>query len=404
LQCQTSVGLQNFVSNPGVHAIDAHIKTPYTENFNLSVQHAINNNLAATLSYVGNVSRHLSLYYDPNTIRGLFAPGVSTQQFNPFPDLSGIGTIHFGGVSDYNSLQAKLEQRLSHGLSFLATYTYAHALDDSSDAGGLSSAVGDRNMALIPYTEEYTNSPYDIRHRVTVNANYKLPFGKGQAYLNSSKWADEAIGGWSSSLTFAAQTGTPFTVYPSISTANGGSARAILTRDPFAAGGSPDPTNTQNLQSCPTKTKTRANWYNPCAFANPLPGNLITGTNVVTDEKTAIAYLGGRSNSDLRSGILRREYVALQELRDLPRAVPAIPRGCVQPVESSDTCQSFKPGDWTARRADHQREVLPEQHARWTVPSTLTEVRFLSRWDEGSVAAKPAADLASLRSDVHKRG
>jgi len=296
LAVPTSVGLQNFVSNPGVHAIDAHIKTPYTENFNLSVQHAINNNMAATLSYVGNVSRHLSLYYDPNTIRGLFAPGVSTQQFNPYPDLSGIGTIHYGGVSDYNSLQAKLEQRLSHGLSFLATYTYAHALDDSSDAGGLSTAVGDRNMALIPYTEEYTNSPYDIRHRVTVNANYKLPFGKGQTYLNNSKWMDEAIGGWSSSLTFAAQTGTPFTVYPSISTANGGSARAILKRDPFAAGGSPDPTNTQNLQSCPTQTKTRANWYNPCAFANPLPGNLITGTNVVTDEPTAIAYLGGRSN------------------------------------------------------------------------------------------------------------
>lgn len=283
------------MSNPGLHGIDTNIKTPYTENYNLSVQHAINNNLAATVSYVGNVSRHLSLYYDPNTLRGLFAPGVSTQQFNPYPDLSGIGTIHFGGVSTYNSLQAKLEQRTSHGLSFLATYTLSHALDDSSDAGGLSTAVGDRNMALIPYTDEYTNSPYDVRNRVTLDANYQLPFGKGRAYLNHSRWEDEIVGGWSSSLTFAGQTGTPFTAYPNIITANGGSARAILKRDPFAPGGTPDPTN-PSLTSCPTQTKTKANWYNPCAFANPLPGNLITGNTVVTDEQQAVAYLGGRSN------------------------------------------------------------------------------------------------------------
>ena len=296
LTAKTGIGLQNFVSDPGLHGIDANVKTPYTMSYNLSVQRAITNNLAATLGYVGNESRHLSLYYDPNTLRGLFAPGVSTQQFMPFPDLGGIGIIHFGGVSNYNSLQAKLEKRTSHGLGFLATYTWAHALDDTSDAGGLSTAIGDRNMALIPYTQEYTNSPYDVRHRVTLNGNYQLPFGRGRSFLNTSRWADEAFGGWSTSLTFAAQTGIPFTVSPSISTANGGSARAILVGDPFASGGTPDTANNPSLTSCPTQVRTRDNWYNPCAFMNPLAGNLITGTNVVTDEQTAIAYLGGRSN------------------------------------------------------------------------------------------------------------
>ncbi|WP_213804652.1 TonB-dependent receptor [Granulicella sp. dw_53] len=287
---QTAGGLQNFVSNPTLHAIDSKIKTPYTMNYNLSVQRSISNNVVATLSYVGNVSRHLSLFYDPNTIRGLFAPGTSTQDKLPFPNLGSIGTIHFGGVSDYNSLQAKLEKRLSHGLTFLATYTWSHALDDSSDAGGLSTAVGDRNMAIIPYTDEYTNSPYDIRHRVTLNGNYQLPFGKGRTFLNKSRWEDEVIGNWSSSLTFAAQTGTPFTVTPNNSTAAGGSARAIQIGDPFAPGGGPN---------CPTRTKTRDNWYNPCAFANPLDGSTI-GTRFqspVTDEQTAIALLGGRSNT-----------------------------------------------------------------------------------------------------------
>jgi outer membrane receptor protein involved in Fe transport len=296
LSAKTSVGLQNFVSNPSLNGIDPNIKTPYTMGYNLSVQQAITNNLAATLSYVGNVSRHLAMGYYPNTVRGLFAPGISTQQYQPFPDFSGITIIHFGGVSNYNSLQAKLEMRVSHSLSFLTTYTWAHAFDDTSDAGGLETGVGYRNTALIPYNQEYTNSPYDVRQRFTFNGNYQLPFGRGRAYLNNSTWEDEVIGGWSTSLSVAIQTGTPFTVYPSISTANGGSARAILVRDPFAVGGTPDTANNPSLTSCPTKVRTRANWYNPCSFANPLPGNLITGSNIVTNEQEAIAYLGGRSN------------------------------------------------------------------------------------------------------------
>ena len=298
LVAKTGVGLQNFVSNPSLHGIDPNIKTPYTMNYNLSLQQAISTNMVATLSYVGNVSRHLSLYYDPNTVRGLFAPGTNTQAQQPFPDLGGIGVIHFGGISNYNSLQAKLEKRLSHGLSFLATYTWTHALDDTSDAGGLSTAIGDRNMAIIPYTDEYTNSPYDIRHRVTLNGNYQLPFGKGKTYLNQSRWEDLTVGGWSSSLTFAAQTGTPFTVNPNISTAAGGSARAIKVRDPFASGGTADPVNNPGV-TCAAKTRTKDNWYNPCAFANPLPGSDV-GTlfkSPVTDEPTAIALLGGRSNT-----------------------------------------------------------------------------------------------------------
>jgi hypothetical protein len=305
---KTGGGLQNFVQNPGFHAIDPVIKTPYTINYNLSVQQAFSSNLVGTISYVGNVSRHLSLYYDPNTVRGLFNPSINTQQYQPFPDLSGIGTIHFGGVSNYNSLQAKLEKRTSHGLGFLATYTWSHTLDDTSDAGGLSTAVGDRNMALIPYTEEYTNSPYDVRNRFTLNGNYQLPFGKGRAFLNQSRWEDLTVGGWSSSLTFTAQSGTPFSVSPNISTVSGGSARAIMVRDPFAPGGVPDPSNPSI--ACAAKTRTKDNWYNPCAFANPLPGNLIAPPGVtpgvgnsyryaspVIDHDTALALLGGRSNT-----------------------------------------------------------------------------------------------------------
>jgi hypothetical protein len=308
LQPQVSGGFQNFVSFPSFHATDVNIKTPYTMSYSFSVQQALSSNMSATLSYIGNASRHLSLYGAPNTVPGLFAPGTNTQNLQPFPDLGGIGSIHYAGVSTYNSLQTKIEKRFSSGLSFLATYTWAHALDDASDAAGNFTAIGDRNLALIPFIDEFTNSVFDVRNRFTFNGNYELPFGRGKAFLNyQSRWLDETVGGWSTSLTYAAQTGTPFTVNPNISTAAGGSARAIMVRDPFGAGGAPDPSNPNT--ACASKTRTKDHWYNPCAFANPLPGNLIAPVGVtptggngylyaapVTGTQNAIAFLGGKSN------------------------------------------------------------------------------------------------------------
>jgi hypothetical protein len=292
-----SNGILNAVSSPGFHAVDREISTPYTMNYNLSFQRQMTPNLATTISYVGNSSRHLGTYADPNAVRALYPAGTSTQQYQPFPDLGGIGTIHYGGVSTYNSLQAKVEKRASHGLSFLATYTWAHAMDDTGSAGGLSSGIGDRQRALVPLIDELTNSVYDVRNRFTLNGNYLLPFGKGRAYLNHSVWADEIVGGWSSSLTWVAQTGTPFTVYANNTAAAGGTdtPRANVVRGAFSAGGSPDPSNTAlTAADCPTSVRNRTNWYNPCAFANPRPGNLIT--TPVTDLPTVIQYLGGKSN------------------------------------------------------------------------------------------------------------
>jgi hypothetical protein len=306
--------LQTFISQPGFHSIDPKVKPPYTMTYSLGVQQQITPNMAFTLTYVGNLSRHLELYGAPNTAPGLWRPGTNTNPFNPFPDLGGVGEVHFAGVSTYNSLQAKVEKRYSHGLSFLATYTLSHALDDASDAGGLFTAIGNRQPALIPYIDELTNSVFDIRNRFTINGNYELPVGRGRAFLsNSSRWLDEIAGGWSSSLTYAAQTGIPFTVNPNISTASGGSARAFPVRDPYSGGGTVDPTN-PSLTSCPAQVKTKLNYFNPCAFHNPLPGEMISdathpvgsvnpdGVPVtfaapVTDRATAIALLGSPQNN-----------------------------------------------------------------------------------------------------------
>lgn len=111
---------------------------------------------------------------------------------------------------------------------------------DASDDGGLQSSVVDRQRVLIPIIQEFTNSLFDVRHRFGFNGHHDLAFGRCKAHLDSiPKVVDLAIGGWSTSLTFVAQSGNYFTVTPNRSVAAGGSARANLVRNPFAPGGSP---------------------------------------------------------------------------------------------------------------------------------------------------------------------
>jgi hypothetical protein len=93
---------------------------------------------------------------------------------------------------------------------------------------------------------------------------------------------NEVAGGWAADLVFVAQTGNPFTVTPNISTANGANTvRAVLLRDPFTSGGSPDTSNAGT--TCAPKTKNTTNWFNPCAFGNPLPGSDIPNTQTASN-------------------------------------------------------------------------------------------------------------------------
>lgn len=290
-------GIQNFISIPGFTGIDPHPHTPYTMGYNLTVEQAIGKNMVASIGYVGNVSRHLGVYIDINAPQALLNPGnpnITSQNVRPFPDFGGTTYTSYSGVSTYNALQTKFEKRFSHGLNFLATYTWSHALDDAQTpltplANNTDS--GYRNSAIIPVIDDYSNSPWDTRHRFTLNGMYEIPYGTGRAH-GGNRVENAFLGGWSTSLTFAAQTGNPFSVYPDITTAQGGYANAILVGNPFAAGGSSGATNPG--VTCATQTRTLTNWYNPCAFANPLPGSNIPLTGMVSSTAQAIQYLGGR--------------------------------------------------------------------------------------------------------------
>jgi hypothetical protein len=316
---EIAAGLQNAVSTPGIVGTPLHSKSPYSQEENLTIEHTLTPDLSFTLGYVGSVGRHIFNIENQNSSEALLNPGNNSQFTQPFPLFGGDNFIDMAGVNTYNALQTKIEKRFSRGLNFLATYTWSHTMDDAPSALGSTGEGGYSNVNLVPIIDNFANSPWDTRNRFTFNGFYELPLGTGRAYLNHAGVANLLGGGWKTSLTFVAQSGNPFTVFPNITTASGGNSLAIVKRDPFGSGGSPDPTNP--TITCAAKTRTKVNWYNPCAFANPLPGSLISpGPNAgnstipqpgytypeyVTNLQQVLAFIGGRRNQATGPGYER---------------------------------------------------------------------------------------------------
>ncbi len=330
----TNGGLIAFAGSPEVYAVDQHIKTPYTQSYNLSVERQLSRDMVATISYVGNNGKHLYTGTGWNSGNALTNPnngnvnayGYSANDTNPFPQMD-LTPSSYVGQSMYNALQAKWEKRASHGYSFLATYTLSRAGDDSSNPGigggpnNGNSGASYRDTNLIPLEDDFSPSAYDTRQRITVNGNYELPFGKGQKYAHDSTLLDYLVGGWSTSLTFIAQSGQPFTVEAggAGTLANGGTSyNAIMVSNPFAGGGVA-PAGNPNLTSCPSAVKNLANWFNPCAFVDPVSGLNIPTTNdptqYVTGRANAIMYLGGKFDQITGPGYERVNMSAFKNFK-----------------------------------------------------------------------------------------
>jgi hypothetical protein len=291
---QLKTGLENFVSSPTTFGIQPRIDSPFTGSYNVSVQRAFSNNLTATVAFVGNFSRNLMTIVQPTGAMALINPANNAVAVQPFPLFSSSNLLAFKAESNYNSLQATVEKRFGRGLNFMASYTWAHALDDTVDP--LGGGVPYRNTNLVPIDQEYTNSNYDIRQRINFNGYYELPFGRGHR-LGQSRVANLVAGGWAANVTFSAQTGAPFSIQPNVSAPGGtGNRGAIPVGDVFAPGGTPNPTNA--TVTCAAQTRTVQNWYNPCAFSNPLAGTLIprTGDGSQVTGPGVFAYLGGKGN------------------------------------------------------------------------------------------------------------
>src|SRR5437016_3979045 len=177
-------------------AVDPNLRAPYVASWNLGVQHAFANNLSLELGYVANVGERLILFRDINQIN----PTTGVRPFDAqFPYLKFINQASNGAYSNYNSLQATLTKRLSHGLSFLAGYTYGHGLDNGS-----LNRFGTLPQNSLNPTAEYASSDFDIRHRFTLTGSYDIPGINGFGQL---------LKGWKINTILNLQTAQPWMAF-----------------------------------------------------------------------------------------------------------------------------------------------------------------------------------------------
>src|SRR5207302_9251680 len=132
-------------------------------------------------------------------------PHASPQQPNPRPNpqLADINLLESRGNSVYHSLQGRFQQRLSAGLSVLASYTWSKSIDDASN---FFSSAGDPNFPQDSYNVRAERGPsnFDVRHRLAASYSYDLPLARSHRLLGGS----QPFG----VLQF--QSGRPFTVAP----------------------------------------------------------------------------------------------------------------------------------------------------------------------------------------------
>jgi len=162
-----------------IAAVDPNLKNPYVINWNLGVQHVFANDFSLDISYVGN---HGTLLTGQRDINQALLPAATAAPVlpygNSYPYLAFINQFSNFAKSNYNSMQATLTKRVSHGLDFTAGYTFGHGLDN----GSLSRFGGLPQDSTNP-AAEYGNSDYDTRHRFTLEASYALPGKKGFGQL-----------------------------------------------------------------------------------------------------------------------------------------------------------------------------------------------------------------------------
>jgi hypothetical protein len=111
------------------------------------------------------------------------------------PVFSSIFAQNTEAASNYNSLQASLERRLSHGLQFEVAYTFSKSIDNASSFENILKPICDRcNRAL---------SLFDARHRVVISYLWQLPVPHYQGLKG------KALDGWAVSGITSFQSGFP---------------------------------------------------------------------------------------------------------------------------------------------------------------------------------------------------
>ena len=202
------VGLTSGVNEYGglltgtgaVQVVDRDIVGMYLDNWFLGVQRGIGRFVVVEANYIGSRGRNMYIKRDINRFTGDLLDGRLDRIL---PGFSGINYTDATDESHYNGVALAVKVNRTD-VNLGVAYTLGKAVDrfSLSTPGGASAPV-DAHASL---EENEGPSDFDIRHKVAVSLNWKLP---GPA----SGAAKAILGGWQLGGVLLAQSGSPYTVF-----------------------------------------------------------------------------------------------------------------------------------------------------------------------------------------------
>ncbi|MEO8737036.1 MAG: hypothetical protein ABI380_10900, partial [Edaphobacter sp.] len=220
------------------------LKLGVTESWNLSIEQQFGKFDAIHLAYVGSESYHQATTVDLNPgVRlavGVKPPAAGTTRGNSA--FGEILQVQDGGTARYQSLQAGIEHKFSHGFQFQSNFTWSK----TQDVGG----SGD------PDFESSVSDPTNIRHDLgpsSLNVPFvSVSYGryKGPTFKGRNFFMKNVLGGWEVSAIYTIESGEPFGI-------NGGGGR---NRSGFDEGQD----RADRVLGAPLKVRQggKANWIN----------------------------------------------------------------------------------------------------------------------------------------------
>jgi len=240
-----SAGSGLFPLNPFNHVTPALrvIYTPqtpprsYVIQTSVNVQQQLTTNTIFQIGYIGSHGVHQ--LFSTNDINNVPTLGKDPAGSYYWPDLTkvtgaaraalqlnpAVGTesdTFYGGSSVYNSLQTSIAYTSPKGVVGKISYTWAHAIDDSSSqVSGASFSNSVSGLPAFDLSLDRADADFDIRHVFTANAVAPLPnISRGGAYTS-------ILRNWTFNNIFTIRSGVPFT--PII----GGDPLGLLGSQPF---------------------------------------------------------------------------------------------------------------------------------------------------------------------------
>lgn len=177
--------------NGGVlDAFDPNLKLPYTLEWNATIEQALGRQQTLSVAYVGSAGKRL----------------IQTAVIlAPNPNFAEAQLVSNATSSDYNSLQLQFQRRMVQGLQVLASYSYAHSIDE----GSAGSAYGNfANLLAQGLSPDANRGPsdFDIRHAFSAGLTYDIPVPNANAVVR------DLLGGWSTENFILARSAVPVNI------------------------------------------------------------------------------------------------------------------------------------------------------------------------------------------------